>query len=316
VSVRDAIAEFEEVQGKTGIQTGLKILDNAIAPGLLPAQLMVVLAKSGVGKTLFLLNLMHRMSMVPGQEHLRFLFLSLEQTRGEWWDRARRIHRFYNIESTEQEAEAFWQDRLMIVDKNRLSEAEIVSALDDFDYQLGGQPDVIMLDYLGYWAQGFKGERYERVSDAVMNLKAMAKDRRIPIITPHQVSRGTKYGEEPDTDAARDAGVIEETADFVLLLWSPDTAVGRQEEEKSGVVQMKIGKSRHGGRGKRITLQFAPISLALVPQESTAYAQMAVSELQFDREYGDSWERAVYRHRTGFRGTIKGDTAVQEGYDL
>lgn len=315
VTVDDALAEHAETQGVQGIKFGTDELDRWLAPGLLPSQVMVILAKSGTGKTIFLLNTMQWMRMVPGQQDMKFLFVSLEQTRGEWFERARRIHRFYNVSAGDSDALDFWRNNLMIIDKNRLTETELVAALDDYEYRMGGPPDVVLVDYLGYWAQSFKGERYERTADAVMTLKAIAKDRRVPIITPHQVSRIAKYGEEPDVDAARDAGVIEETADFLFLLWTQDAALGRSEEEKSGVVHMRIGKSRHGGRGVKIDHQFAPLSLTLIPHLNTTdvkLLQRARDELKYEREYQDKWEQAVYRHRTGFQGHLEPMPGFQE----
>lgn len=303
ISVDEAHEEHRSVQGLEGVKFGLELLDIVISPGILPGQVMIVLAKAGTGKTLFLLNTFHRMSLQPGQEDMKFLFVSLEQTRGDWFERARRIHRFYNLDATDEDALDYWRDRLMIVDKNRLNEVEFLQVLDDYEERMGCLPDVVAVDYLGYWAQAFRGDRYERVSDAVMSLKAVAKEKRLTIITPHQVSRIAKYGEEPDTDAARDAGVVEETADFLLTLWSPDAQLGRPEEEKQGIVNMRVGKSRHGGRGTKLSLQFAPLTLALVPV-GDKLQQRARDELGYEQRR-DDWEQAIWRHRTGIQTDVR-----------
>lgn len=316
VTVDQARTEHSELQGLEGIKFNNEELDHWIKPGLLPAQLMVVLAKAATGKTVWLLNVMQQMSMVPGQEHMKFLFVSLEQTRGEWFERARRIHRFYDLAATDRDCLDYWRDRLMIIDKNMLTEKELLSSLDDYEYRMGGPPDVVIIDYLGYWARGFRGDAYQRTSDAIMALKAIAKDRMVPIITPHQVSRVAKYGEEPDADAARDAGVVEETADFLFILWTPDAASAADPKEKSGVINMKIGKSRHGGRGIKVAYQFAPLSLTLVPLHNATNPKdlnRARSELVYEGEFRDKWEQAVYRHRTGFQGTINRVPGYQDG---
>jgi len=316
VTVDQAIAEHTFIQGCTGLKFGFEQLDQAISPGLLPGQICTVLAKTGTGKTIFLLNALQRMAMQPEQSHTKMLFLSLEQTRGEWWERARRIFRFYNLDATDEDAAEFWRDRLMIVDKNRLSGTDIRTIIEDFDYRVGSNPDLIALDYIGYWAQAFGGERYQRVSDAIMELKGLAKDVLIPFLAPHQVSRTAKDGEEFDSSAARDAGVIEETSDFLLAIWSPDNNMGRTEDEKQGIINMKILKSRHGGRGVTMNFYWAPLSLVMVPQ-GDRLVHFARDEMMYaGKAYREDWETAHWRHRTGFKGRTEkpGLTAVQERY--
>lgn len=243
--------------------------------------------------------------MVPGQENLKFLFLSLEQTRGEWWERARRIHRFYNLDTDDNTAADFWREQIMIVDKNRLSPDQIRQAIDDFDYRMGQAPDVICLDYIGYFAQSFKGERYERTSDAVMGLKEITKDTRCRMVAPHQVSRMAKDGEEFGTDAARDSGAIEETSDFLFNIWSPDNTLARAEEEKQGIVSQRIAKSRNGSRGLKIDYRWGPLSLVMVPT-TDPLSRLAQDEMTYNGPgYRDDWATAVWRHQTGIKGAAQ-----------
>jgi hypothetical protein len=71
-------------------------------------------------------------------------------------------------------------------------------------------------------------------------------------------------------------------------------------------VKVKIGKSRHGGRGMKLDLQLAPISLAMVPYGHSMHSRMAVKELEWERKYHSKWPEAVYRHLTGVEGMIEG----------
>lgn len=303
VSVREAIAEFTAIQSQPGLKFAWDLFDLSQEPGLQPGQLLLILAKSGTGKTLLLLNLMHRARMVKGQEDLKILFVSLEQTRGEWWDRARRLYRFFNVDATDEDAARWWDNNIMLVDRNRLTVDGLNSVIDDFAYHMGRIPDLMTVDYLGYWARAFKGEAYQRTSDAVMALKGIGKEHRIAIMAPHQVSRSGIDGQEFGADAARDSGVIEETADHLLTMWSPDNTLGRTPEEKNGVVHLRIGKSRHGGRGQLLGMQFAPISLVMIPEGDPLCAR-ARREVAWKRDYQDSWAKALYRHRTGFEGHL------------
>lgn len=292
VSVADARREWEEVQGLPGLKFGIELLDLMIEPGIIDGQVVVVLAKTGTGKTLFCLNVMQTMAMA--QPDLKFLFVSLEQTRGEWWERARRIYRFHNLEQTDDDADRFWSSRLTLIDKNRVTPDELHTAIDEFHEEWGAKP-LLVIDYLGYWAQAFKGDRYERTSDAIVALHGITKERRIKTICPHQVSRTGRDGEEFGTDAGRDSGVIEETAAFMFNLWSPDNQLGREERERTGAINLRIGKSRHGGRGAKVALQMAPLSLAIVP-ESHRLAPLARDEVVYKRDYVNRWETAHRKH--------------------
>lgn len=295
LSVDDGYAEWSEVQSGEGIKFGIDMLDTKIAPGLLPSQIAIMLAKSGTGKTIATLNFFQRMCIV--NPDIRLLFISLEQTRGDWFERARRIYRFYNLKDRDLDTLDFFRPRLMMVDKNRISEEEMIACIDQYDFEVGQRPDLVAVDYLGYWARSFKGEAYERTGAAVMALKAIAKEYRIAVFAPHQVSRNTRYGEEMDADAGRDAGTIEETADFLFTLWSEDNRSKIQEKEKTGVMKMKIAKSRHGGTGSLMQFQWAPLSLALIPF-GDPLAQQAKDEFVM-AQAGDDFDTAIYRHATG-----------------
>lgn len=314
LTVDDAYEEWLEVQNASGIKLGLPIIDQQIAPGILPGQVAVVLAKSGVGKTVSMLNMFER--MVTIQPDIKILFLSLEQTRGDWFERAHRIHRFYDLQSTYQDTLACFRDNLIIMDKNQISEEELLQALEQYELEMGCKPDLICVDYLGYWARAYPGESYERTSKAIMAMKRIAKDFRIPFLTPHQLSRGTAYGEEPDIDNARDSGVIVETADFIFSLWSPDQKQGTSREERTGALNLKIGKSRHGGVGTVEHLQFAPYSLVMVPKFDPYYKFAVEEHKRFS--LGDTYEQVLKSYEDGNRilEEIKQDYADLDKYKV
>jgi hypothetical protein len=296
ITVKQAIVAHADMANSVGLRLGMPELDNYLFPGLLPAQVMVILANTGAGKTIWLLNLFHQICWL--QQDVKILFLSLEQTRSEWWERARRIYRFWNIGATDDDAEAFWSQRIWLDDRNRVSVGQFGELLEDFRYEVGQPPDLVAVDYLGYWAQSFKGERYERTSDAIMSMKEIAKAEKLRLISPHQVSRSTMHGSEPGVSGARDSGVVEETADFVMSLWRPDTAQGKPMEEHTGELKLSIGKSRHGGTGHVEQFIFAPLSLAIVRQASSM-VKYARDELHYRNPNHETWEQAQIRHEVG-----------------
>lgn len=138
-----------------------------------------------------------------------------------------------------------------------------------------------------------------------MAMKAIAKDVRTSFFAPHQVSRMADFGDEPDLGASRDSGVVEETGDFVGAIWSPDQRRGRNAEERTGEVDFKLLKSRHGGTGTVVKLQFAPLSLAMVPYEETELVKRAQEEREMALR-GDTFEQAIERHKSGIRDIAPG----------
>lgn len=303
ITVREAYERWLEVEGNpdlVGLKFGMTKLDEAIKPGLLPGQVMVTLAKTGAGKTISMLNFFHRMKRE--QPDRKFLFVSLEQTSNEWFERARRIHKFYEPSAKILDTVSFWEQNFMMIDKNRVTEDELVNCIHQYIYEMGEKPDLVAIDYLGYFANGFKGDKYAQVSAAIMACKAIGKEFQLPMYTPVQVSRLTDAGAEPELGAARDSGVIEETADFVFALWAADQKTGTDQADRTGEVDLKILKSRHGGVGTKVSMLFTPKTLAMIPQNDPLHYK-AADEIRLVK-VGDDLDTVVYRNLTGWEGTI------------
>jgi hypothetical protein len=256
-SITEAHHKWEQDKlHRPGIKLGYPSLDSRIHPGLRPGQVMIPLAKTGTGKSVFLANVCHN-----ARSH-RTLFLSLELTAVELFGMLRRIHFFHNPEApiSQMGDDYKW---LRIVDENRLGASDMTTLVAEYAEDVGAPPDLVVVDYLGYYARGFRGgSPYEKTSDAVMQLKAEAKQADVAIIAPHQVNRGAKDGSPLEADDARDSGVVEETADFVLSLFRPDQAIG--QDAVTGAFQLQLLKSRHGGKGTTANLRFSNMSLAIV----------------------------------------------------
>jgi 5S rRNA maturation endonuclease (ribonuclease M5) len=244
-----------------GIKLGFTGLDAAFLPGLLPGQVMVMLAKTGVGKTVLLCNLAYNL-----RRH-KVLFITLEMTAEEIWVRIARIYRFYEPFASDETIAAAYAN-LRICDANRLSEEDFERLVEEYTEDVGGKPDVAFVDYLGYYARGRKGgSQYEKVTDAVMQLKAEAKKHQFAIITPAQVNRVAKDGKPLDTDDARDSGAIEETADLLVGVWRSDDALDLNALP-NGKLHLKILKSRHGNRDRTFLMQMGLMSLVVVDDGS------------------------------------------------
>lgn len=286
-----------------GIKTGFQQLDATILPGITPGQVMVVLAKTGTGKTLFLCNLAYYM-----RQH-KILFITLEMTKEEIYERLMKIYLFHRPRATPEEIE-FALANVVVCDENRLTEKDVEELLDEFEIEMGAKPEVCFIDYLGYFARGVKGNgQYEKATNAVMALKAIAKRKRGPlaVISPAQVNRLAKEGKPIDIDDARDSGAIEETADFLLSIWRPDEALVAEAhgtQAPSGKLAMQILKSRHGGKGRRFNLVMDLLTLAIV-DEGTNEAKRA-SQHNHLAWRGETWADLRRQDTQPIQDTLKG----------
>ena len=274
----DALEERDELRRLQGLRLGFRDLDYAIHPGLLPGQVTVVLAKTGVGKTAFLTQLLHNLSAWQPYDQsttgpgMSVFVLSLEQTKAEIAERIERTARLYNPWVTAEQLQQ-WHSKMRICDENRIPPEDIGALFDEYIEDVGEAPRLLVVDYLGYWARAFPSKsRYEQVSEAIMDLKRIAKSYHTTIIAPHQVSRLGRSGERLELDFARDSGVVEETSDFVFSLFKPHK---QDKEDELSVpyrvradVRLEILKSRHGSVGKQVLMLWAPYSLALIARGS------------------------------------------------
>ncbi len=301
ISVREAYDRWLEIEGNpdlTGLKFNVPKLDEAMSFGLLPGQIVTMLARTNSGKTVMSINYFERMRML--YPDIKILYLSLEQTRNEWFERAYRIHNFYHPGATVVDTMDFWGDNFYLVDKNRVNEGQLIDSIEQFSYETDGVPDLICIDYLGYYAKGFGGSEYDQVTNAIMGIKGIAKEFQTVIYVPHQANRAGEFGKEPRMDEGRGGGTVEETSDLFITLWNPDQANAQESGEQQvnkGELYQRLKKSRQGGVGALAKYQFAPLTLAMVPTDDVLY-ERALAERQYALG-GDDWKKAAQRHLTG-----------------
>ena len=310
VSVAEAFDRWLEVEGnpnRVGLRFNIEELDTELNHGLTPGQVVVLVGKTNSAKSLSTLNILHRMKLLnPG---IRILLLSLEQTKNEWYERAHRIHNFYEPGASTIETVRFWEQNLYLVDKNRVTEAELEVAIDQYRYETRHSPDIVVVDYLGYYARSFHGEEYQRTSTAIMGLKAIAKEHECVFFVPHQANRQVGFAEQLRLDSMRGSGVVEETADMVLSIFSTDQSPGIDKADEKKEIHMTILKSRDGGVNAKVVYQFAPLTLALVPR-SDPLQERALLEKKMAWA-GLTWQEAAEMHKTG-NTSIQGKSLTQE----
>lgn len=283
-SARDLASKWATRQKEApGLKLGWPSIDSVLRPGLKPGQVLIPLATTGTGKSAFLSNIAHNVVT----QKVGTLIVSLEMTGEEIWEHLRRIHRFHNPKA---QPEQMYEDYslLRVVERNRLGAGALGELIQEFEDDVRVRPGLMTVDYLQYYARGFRGNSmYERVGDAIMEEKAVAKEEKLAIISPSQVNRGGERGKPLGLNASRDAGTVEETGDFVISLFRPD-----QVEQPdgtplplTGAFNLGVLKSRHGGVGRVANLKFSNMSLAMtdavfdkpgsarIEQENSLYRQ-------------------------------------------
>ena len=106
-----------------------------------------------------------------------------------------------------------------------------------------GGLDMIVVDYLQLLEAGRKtGSRVEAVGVISRNLKALAQELEIPVLTASQLNRASERNDAPRLSDLRESGSIEQDADAVLLLHAPD-------EKEQPTRQLILAQNRQGRCG-------------------------------------------------------------------
>ena len=260
-SLAEVHQEWKDVNGQPGFKFGWPSVDAVISPGPRPGNLVIPVAGTGTGKTVFLANLAWNL------RHRRVMYVTLENTATELFEIMQRIVGFWHPGDTPREI-AQRLPLMGIHGENDLKAKTLAVLMDQYEKQWGDPAEVVIVDYLGYWANSMRGtSNYDRVSEAVFLAKAAAKARKALFVTPSQVSRKAGTGKAPQLADMRDSGKVEETGDFVLGLHRPamDPEIGGSAtDELWAQMVLEFLKSRRGGTGRTVKLAYSQASLAIV----------------------------------------------------
>ena len=240
------------------ISTGISTLDNYIT-GLNKSDLILLAARPGMGKTAFALNIASNAAL---KLHKKVAFFSLEMSKEQL--SSRMLSSLAVIESQKIKTGKMTEDEWtrLISAGDILSKTEMY--LDDtpsitvpaIKAKLRRLKDVqlVVIDYLQLLQSGRRIEnRVQEVSEITRNLKILAKELNVPVITLSQLSRDSekRADHRPQLSDMRDSGSIEQDADIVLFLYRKsyynDGEEKEDEDRDSG--ECIVAKNRHGEMG-------------------------------------------------------------------
>ena len=228
--------------------------------GLRDEQVLVIAARTSVGKTAFAVNVaLH--CLMDGK---RVLFFSLEMPRKEIM--ARFVSSLSGVpleglitgqgigDREFKEAlpaiDSVTGSGLIIEDAKRLTLAGVMARIRTAQFR--GGVDLIVLDYLQRLQSGQNARtRYEEMTAVSRELKSIAQDANAPILCTSQLNRGMEKdgGRWPILSDLRDSGSIEEDADVVAFLHRPELYLAEKPEEAAGLegqAKLIIAKNRNG----------------------------------------------------------------------
>lgn len=238
-----------------GIPTGIKELDRVIM-GLNKSDLILLAARPGMGKTSFSLNIAEHASTVKEKTVAFFsLEMSKEQlvsrllsSKGQISGQSLKMGRL-NEKEWERLIEAgdiLSKASLYIDDTPGITIPEMKAKLRRL-----GKVDLVIIDYLQLMTSARRiDNRVQEISEITRNLKIMAKEFDVPVITLSQLSRASEQRTDhrPVLSDLRDSGSIEQDADIVLFLYREgyyeNGEIDENQDKNSG--ECIIAKNRHG----------------------------------------------------------------------
>ncbi len=234
----------EEMKYVERIRLGFPMLDKN-SRGFRRGELVVFMARPGVGKTFALMNSLHYLAA----ERKKTAFFSLEMPSPSVMERIIQIHFDVSLDAVTREFiefnvgddfDLFWET----VDFNYgvLSVSEISAAIEKYG------SEVAFIDYAGLIKAESRVSSYERVSRVMLDLKEMAKNRNCLVVLAYQLSRQAEDGSAPVLlNHARDSGQVEEVSDFVAGAWRPGLSDELMENHR--VIVFRILKNKRGALG-------------------------------------------------------------------
>ncbi|QDF65060.1 DnaB-like helicase C-terminal domain-containing protein [Mycoplasma nasistruthionis] len=279
IDISQAVDAFEAnlnkiIEGKSitnYLPTGFNTIDKVIK-GFMPGQLIVLAARPAIGKTALALNIALNvvLNAQKNNEQKNVAFISLEMPSSEITTRI--LSTVSNVEMHKLHDPAkFLRDDIASIQKlsaayTKLKESDGLflddnskSTINDIKFKIkhlmksnDNKLDLVIIDYLQLISSNLKGgNRQNEVAQISRELKTLALELKIPILTLSQLSRNVENRENkrPQLHDLKESGAIEQDADIVIFLSK------RQLKRKEGEdapkldsisINLDIAKNRNG----------------------------------------------------------------------
>lgn len=263
VRALDRIQELANGDGKRDFTpTGLRELDERLDGGMRGGELIVIGARSGMGKSALSQSIAEHVALVEG---LPVAIFSLEMTKAQWINRFMsslgKIH-LGRIRRPERLRDYDWPSITDAVDKLRGATIEIddqgglnINQLRAKSRSIArrlGKLGLIVVDHVGLTTgTDRKMNRNYQVAEVSGGLKRLAKELGCPIALLVQIKRGVdeRADQMPQLADLRDSADIENDADVVLFVHRPIKNKPDLGEEWKPYAKASVAKLRDGEPG-------------------------------------------------------------------
>ena len=280
--VKDSFRQIEEweklKQPVTGVPSGYGDLDK-LTHGFQKGELLILAGRPSMGKTALALNMARHAAVEYGKTVAIFSMemareaLVMRMISAEARVEANRIRAGYlNDRDWPKLGTAVGlleEARIFIDDSSSLSVLEMKAKCRRIQAEHG--LDMVMVDYLqlikGSGARRGRDSRENEISEISRNLKAFAKELRVPVLALSQLNRAVEQREDkrPRLSDLRESGAIEQDADVVMFIHRPSLYKSQRDKvgetnpnaeagpdvdsADEGLAEVIIGKQRNGPIG-------------------------------------------------------------------
>jgi len=282
----------------TGLPSGYDALDK-LTGGFQPSDLIVLAARPGLGKTSLALNLALN-AAIPGQRQTfrqlppaAVAFFSLEMDQKQLLFRLICQVGHFNLKDLRtgwtadedivpltETIDRLGRARIYIDDTPALRVLELRAKARRLKSQLQGQGSdlgLVVVDYLQLMRGSERrawDNREQEISEISRSLKSLAKELHLPVLALSQLNRDMEKrpgrDKKPRLSDLRESGAIEQDADLIAFIHSPETGGEGEDPEQRGdrQVRLLIEKHRNGPTGY-VPLYFKASSATFLPGEFT-----------------------------------------------